>query len=110
MNIDLTEEALAYGATVRQALRDAGGDQLVQEAEREPAKRGRVIAPVLAELGTWDLEPRTDPDDLEAAAAACRAAKTRTACWWWPAPARRPRSPASTCAGRRSPSTASAAR
>jgi hypothetical protein len=74
MNIELTEEALAYGATVRQALKDAGGDQLVQDAERDPAKRGHVIAAVLAELGTWDLAPRTDPDDLEAAAAACRAA------------------------------------
>ena len=74
MNIELSPEALAYGGTVRQALADAGGDQLVQDAEREPAKRENVFAPVLAELGAWQLDPRGDADDLEAAAALCRAA------------------------------------
>jgi alkylation response protein AidB-like acyl-CoA dehydrogenase len=74
MNIELSPEALAYGSTVRQALADAGGDQLVQDAEREPAKRETVFAPVLAELGAWQLDPRGDADDLEAAAALCRAA------------------------------------
>jgi 3-oxo-4-pregnene-20-carboxyl-CoA dehydrogenase alpha subunit len=74
MNIELSPEALAYGSTVRQALADAGGDQLVQDAEREPAKRETVFAPILAELGAWQLDPRGDADDLEAAAALCRAA------------------------------------
>jgi hypothetical protein len=74
MNIELSPEALAYGGTVRQALADAGGDQLVQDAEREPAKRENVFAPMLAELGAWQLDPRDDADDLEAAAALCRAA------------------------------------
>lgn len=74
MNIELSEEALAYGGTVRRALADAGGDQLIQDAEREPAKRESVFAPVLAEVGAWDLAPRADTDDLEAAAAVCRAA------------------------------------
>jgi 3-oxo-4-pregnene-20-carboxyl-CoA dehydrogenase alpha subunit len=74
MNIELSPEALAYGGTVRQALADAGGDQLVQDAEREPAKRENVFAPVLAEIGAWQLDPRGDADDLEAAAALCRAA------------------------------------
>ena len=37
MKIELSAEALAYGSTARQALADAGGDQLVQDAEREPA-------------------------------------------------------------------------
>ena len=32
------------------------------------------MAPVLAELGAWDLDPRGDDDDLEAAAALCRSA------------------------------------
>jgi 3-oxo-4-pregnene-20-carboxyl-CoA dehydrogenase alpha subunit len=73
MNIELSEEALAYGGTVRRALADAGGDQLIQDAEREPAKRESVFAPVLAEVGAWDLAPRADADDVEAAAAVCRA-------------------------------------
>jgi 3-oxo-4-pregnene-20-carboxyl-CoA dehydrogenase alpha subunit len=74
MNIELSAEALAYGSTVRQALADAGGDRLVQDAEREPEKRESLFAPVLAGLGAWDLAPRADADDLEAAAALCRAA------------------------------------
>jgi hypothetical protein len=74
MNIELSPEALAYGSTARQALADAGGDQLVHDAEREPAKREHVFAPTLTELGAWQLDPRGDADDLEAAAALCRAA------------------------------------
>lgn len=74
MNIELSEEALAYGSTVRQALADAGGDRLIQDAERDPDKRESVFAPVLTALGVWELAPRADADDLEAAAAACRAA------------------------------------
>ena len=74
MNIELSAEALAYGSTARQALADAGGDQLVQDAERDPAKRDNVFAPTFAELGAWQLDPRGDADDLEAAAALCRAA------------------------------------
>jgi acyl-CoA dehydrogenase-like protein len=74
MNIELSKEALAYGSTVRRALADAGGDRLIQDAERTPAKRQEVFAPVLAELGAWELAPRADADDLEAAAVLCRAA------------------------------------
>jgi alkylation response protein AidB-like acyl-CoA dehydrogenase len=32
------------------------------------------VTPVLAELGAWDLDPRRDPAELEAAAALCRSA------------------------------------
>ncbi|MFB4295115.1 acyl-CoA dehydrogenase family protein [Actinomadura sp. NTSP31] len=74
MNVELSEEALAYGSTVRQAFADAGGDRLVRDAELEPAKRESAYAPVLAEVGAWELEPRADGDDLEASAAVCRAA------------------------------------
>jgi hypothetical protein len=74
MNIELSEEALAYGRLVRQALEAAGADQLIQDAEAEPEKRENIFAPVLTELGAWQLDPRADPDDLEAAAALCRAA------------------------------------
>jgi hypothetical protein len=74
MNIELSPEALAFGAAVREALANAGGDRLLRDAEREPAKREIDIAPVLGKLGTWELAPRADADALEAAAAACRAA------------------------------------
>jgi hypothetical protein len=74
MNIELSSEALAYGRLARQAIEAAGGDGLVQDAEREPERRESIFAPVLGELGAWELDPRGDADDLEAAAALCRAA------------------------------------
>jgi 3-oxo-4-pregnene-20-carboxyl-CoA dehydrogenase alpha subunit len=74
MNIELSVEALDYGRLARQALGEAGGDRLIQDAEEAPERRDAIFAPVLGELGAWQLEPRADPDDLEAAAALCRAA------------------------------------
>jgi 3-oxo-4-pregnene-20-carboxyl-CoA dehydrogenase alpha subunit len=74
MNIELSEEARAFGALARQALAGAGAAALVMEAENEPARREAIFAPALAELGAWQLDPRGDADDLEAAAALCRAA------------------------------------
>ncbi|GAB2831679.1 acyl-CoA dehydrogenase family protein [Actinocorallia aurea] len=73
MNIDLSEEAFAYGREAQRALGAAGGDQLVQRAEADPSCRAALVEPVLAELGAWDLDPRGDADDLEAAAALSRA-------------------------------------
>jgi len=80
VNIDLSDEATEYGRVARQALEAAGGDDLVQTAEREPDRREDLVAPVLAELGAWDLDPRSSADELEAAAALCRAAG------WWATP------------------------
>ena len=74
MIIDLSDEALEFGVTVRKALESAGGDQLVQMAESEPDRRESIVAPVLGELGAWSLDPRAGPDELEAAAALCRSA------------------------------------
>jgi Acyl-CoA dehydrogenase, C-terminal domain len=74
MNIQLSAEAEEYGRQALRALAAAGGDQLVQRAEQEPGRREQLVAPVLGELGAWDLAPRTDPDELEAAAALCRSA------------------------------------
>lgn len=74
MDIELSKEALAFGTLARQALADAGAAALVTDAENEPARRESIFAPVLAELGAWQLDPRQDQDDLEAAAALCRAA------------------------------------
>ncbi len=73
MNIDLTDEAQEYGRTAERAIEAAGGDALVQRAEADPARRGDAAA-VLGELGAWDLDPLGSDDELEAAAALCRAA------------------------------------
>ena len=56
--------------------------QLVQAAERQPGATAASIATVLAELGAWELDPRRDADELEAAAAAVPGA----GCWALPYP------------------------
>lgn len=74
MNIELTTEATDYGDAALRAFGAAGGDALVQSAESNARDRDGLISPVLAELGAWELEPRKDADELEAAAALCRSA------------------------------------
>ncbi|MGE2833710.1 acyl-CoA dehydrogenase family protein [Mycobacterium sp. SMC-4] len=74
MILDLSDDALEYGRQARQAFGAAGGDELVIRAEAEAETREAVATAVLDGLGAWDLEPRTDPDGLEAAAALCRSA------------------------------------
>lgn len=74
MNIDLSDEAREFGREARRALEAAGGDELVQAAEREPTRREELVGPALAGLGAWDLDVRGSGDELEAAAALCRAA------------------------------------
>jgi hypothetical protein len=74
MNVELSAEALEYGREASRALEAAGGENLIQDSERTPALRESKMAPVLGDLGAWDLNPRRDPDDLEAAAALCRSA------------------------------------
>ncbi len=74
MKIDLSEEAAEYGRLALRALEAAGGDRLVQLAEQEPDRRDAIVAPVLGELGAWELDPRSDGGELEAAAALCRSA------------------------------------
>lgn len=74
MNIDLSDEALEYGRQALRAFDAAGGDQLVQWAEEKPDRRESIAAPVLRELGAWELRPRGDSNELEAAAALCRSA------------------------------------
>ncbi|WP_330254924.1 acyl-CoA dehydrogenase family protein [Nocardia sp. NBC_00565] len=80
MNIELRTEAVEYGVQVRRALEAAGGDKLARLAEREPERRAGLVAPVLADLGAWELEPRRDAVELEAAAALCHSAG------YWAAP------------------------
>ena len=74
MILDLGDDAKEYGRQALRAFEAAGGDQLVQQAEAKPDLRESLAGPVLAELGAWELDPRTDTDGLEAAAALCRSA------------------------------------
>jgi hypothetical protein len=74
MNVALAAEALEFGQQASRALQAAAGENPLQYFERSGALREVRLAPVLGELGAWDLAPRADPDDLEAAAALCRAA------------------------------------
>jgi hypothetical protein len=74
MIIDLSDEAQEFGRQALRAFEAAGGDLLVQRAEADPSSRESQVGPALAELGAWDLEPRSDADSLEAAAALCRSA------------------------------------
>ncbi|MFD0689501.1 acyl-CoA dehydrogenase family protein [Actinomadura fibrosa] len=77
MNIEPSGEAAEYGRQASRAFAAAGGDRLAPLAEAEPERRGALVEPVLRELGAWELRPRDDPDDLEAAAALCRSAGYR---------------------------------
>jgi hypothetical protein len=72
MNIELSEEAVEFGHLALRALKEAGGDHLVAAAELEPGRRERLVTPILSELGAWQLNPRGDQAELEAAAALCR--------------------------------------
>jgi acyl-CoA dehydrogenase-like protein len=74
VNLDLSDEALEYGRQASRAFEAAGGDELVQRAEREPHLREQLVAPVLEHLGAWELDPHASADDREAAASLCRSA------------------------------------
>jgi hypothetical protein len=80
MKIELSDEALDYEVAVRKALEAAGGDELAPRGAADPAGRAPLIEPVLEPLGVWDLDARASADELEAAAAVCRAAG------WWAVP------------------------
>ncbi|MBB3606559.1 hypothetical protein FHT40_006250 [Mycolicibacterium sp. BK556] len=74
MILDLGDEAKEFGREALRAIEAAGGDQLIQQAEAKPDTRAALVEAVLAGLGAWDLDVRTDVDSLEAAAALCRSA------------------------------------
>jgi hypothetical protein len=74
MILDLGPEAREFGLGASRAFEAAGGDELLHQAEAKPEVREALIDPVLTGLGAWELEARTDPDALEAAAALCRSA------------------------------------
>ncbi len=60
MILDLSDDALEYGRQAVHAFESAGGDRLVEQAEANSGIRESLVGPVLAELGAWDLDPRTD--------------------------------------------------
>ena len=74
MILDLSDDAKEYGRQALRAFEAAGGDALLQQAEAKPEAREALVASVLDGLGAHELDPRTDPDSLEAAAAMCRSA------------------------------------
>ena len=74
MILELSDDATEYGRQALRAFEAAGGDLLLERAEAEPETREALAAPVLAELGAWDLDVRGDADSREAAAALCRSA------------------------------------
>lgn len=74
MILELGDDAEEFGRAALRAFEAAGGDDLVVRADADPAGREELVAPILRGLGAFDLKPRTDADELEAAAALCRAA------------------------------------
>lgn len=74
MILDLSDDAREYGREARKAFEAAGGDQLLAQADAKPDTRTGLVMPVLDGLGVFELEPRSDADSLEAAAAVCRSA------------------------------------
>ncbi|MCW1821869.1 acyl-CoA dehydrogenase [Mycolicibacterium conceptionense] len=74
MILDLSDDAKEFGREALKAFEAAGGDQLLAQADAKPDTRAGLVTPVLDGLGVFELEPRTDADSLEAAAAVCRSA------------------------------------
>jgi len=80
MITELSDEAVEYGRLATRALEAAGGDQLAPLAFADPVQRASLVEPALAELGAWELDPRSSEAEAEAAAALCRSAG------YWAAP------------------------
>ena len=74
MNNFLSEEVVEWGHLAQRALAAAGGDSLARLAEGAPERRASLVESTFADLGAWDLEPRSNADDAEAAAVLCRSA------------------------------------
>lgn len=77
MNSTVSEEARDLGQAVAEVLDGAGGVDLAREFERDPASRAQKGADLLDAVGLWEIDPREDQIQLEAAAEACRAAGSR---------------------------------
>lgn len=74
MNLSMSDEALSFADSAMKAIEAAGGELLVQQAERDTSVRADTIPLLLDALGAWELDPRSRVEELEAAAILCRAA------------------------------------
>ncbi|UDY35059.1 acyl-CoA dehydrogenase family protein [Dermatobacter hominis] len=74
MNPELPDEAVELGEVARRAFASLGGVDVARRAEADPDLRRTLVAPLLAELGVDDLDPRRDEVAAAAAAAVCEAA------------------------------------
>lgn len=70
----LAAETIEFEQAVRGTLEAAGGFNLVREYADKPAERASAVVSLLDPLGVWELAPRDSAEELEAAAAVCRAA------------------------------------
>jgi 3-oxo-4-pregnene-20-carboxyl-CoA dehydrogenase alpha subunit len=68
VNTDLSDKAAEFGRTALRILRSAGGDDLAPAAARGSQQAGSRVSSALGEMGAWQLDPRGDPAELEAAA------------------------------------------
>jgi len=69
----LPEEAVAFGIAAAKAFAALDGVDAARRAEVDPTVRAGEVASALVALGVDDLDPRTDPDSLAAAASLCEA-------------------------------------
>lgn len=80
MKTTLPEDVLAFGASARGGLERLGGVGLALRAEADRSLRGPVGS-ALRTLGVGELEVRTDPDQLLAAAELCRVSGSLVLPW-----------------------------
>jgi acyl-CoA dehydrogenase len=73
VNTALPEDTAEFAAVAAKRLARVGGPQAALRAETEEAPRAGARA-ALAEIGAFDLDVRSGPDDLLAAAVLCQAA------------------------------------
>jgi hypothetical protein len=73
MDTRIPDDIAAFGVAARRRFDALGAVRFALAAETDDAARGRAGA-ALAEVGAWDVDPRTGGDDLLAAAVLCRAA------------------------------------
>ena len=73
MQLDLSEEAVEFGAVIRSALADLGGVALVEDFNSDPAAVAPRLSAALGEVGVWELDT-AQPLQLEAASQVCRSA------------------------------------
>lgn len=74
MKSTISDEARELGLAVTEVLEGAGGVDLARRFEADPGSRQRIAEDLLDPIGLWEIEPREDQVQLEAAAEACRAA------------------------------------